>query len=78
MEQELIEFIWHDSKQCQDCATTAMNLHVLINTVNFLTSPTTVNFSSGTLLHGIGWSFISVNQYNMPNYAGEELTARKP
>jgi len=64
MEQKLTEFIWHDSEQCQDRATTAMNLHVPINTVNFFTSPTTVSFSSGTLLHGVGWSFISVSQYN--------------
>jgi hypothetical protein len=58
------QFIWHDSKQCQDHASMAMNLHVPINTVNFLTSPTTVGFSRGTLLHGVGWSFISVSQYN--------------
>jgi len=82
MEQELTEFIWHDSEQCQDHASMATNLHVPINTVSFLTSPTTVSFSRGALLHGVGWSFISVSQYDTAirhaNYAREELTARKP
>jgi hypothetical protein len=59
-----------------------MNLHVPIDTVNFLTNPTTVSFSSGTLLHGVGWTlFLYVNTtlpQGMPNYAGEELNARKP
>jgi len=59
-----------------------MNLHVPINKVSFLTSPTIVSFSRGALLLGVGWSFISVGQYDTAirhaNYAREELTARKP
>ena len=64
MGQEFTGFIWYDREQCQHLANMVINLHVPINRANFLTSPATVSFSRGTLLHGDSWSFVSVGQHN--------------